>query len=96
MKIDIQRLRNLTTGRLHTDIYHIHKDLEAITGEEGLMTHMLPNALKAVTPWLKSSVKDQRFFNNEYDPNHIGEIEIPDPTEKDREEMFEIYKSLLS
>ena len=30
--MDIQRLRNLTTGRLHTEMGHIYEDLELITG----------------------------------------------------------------
>ena len=36
--MNIQRLRNLTTGRLHTEMGHIYEDLGIITGETGLMT----------------------------------------------------------
>ncbi len=57
MKIEAQRLRNLTTSRLHTDIGCVYEDLGIITGETGLMTHMLPRAMGAVEPWLLAHVK---------------------------------------
>ena len=92
--MDIQRLRNLTTGRLHTEIGHLYQDLGAITGETGLMTHMLPRACRAVEPWLREHVTDLRFWDGEYDPGHVGEIELPEPTAEDREAMFERYKEM--
>ena len=90
--MDIQRLRNLTTGRLHTKIAHIYEDLGTITGESGLMTHMLPRAMRAVEPWLREHVKDQRFWDNEFDTSHVGEFELPESTEQERALMFERYK----
>lgn len=92
--MDIQRLRNLTTGRLHTEIGHVYEDLEWITGEQGLMTHMLPRVAIAVEPWLREHVTDQRFWDDEYDTTHTGEIELPEPTKEDRAAMFERYKAL--
>ena len=89
--MDIQRLRNLTTGRLHTQMSHIYEDLGAITGQTGLMTHMLPRALEAVEPWLRENVTDQRFWDCEYDVSHTGEHPVPDPTEADRKAMTERY-----
>ena len=89
--MNIQRLRNLTTGRLHTEMGDIYKDLEFLTGMEGLFTHMLPRALTAVTPWLKEEVTDPRFWDGEFDQSHIGEIEIPTPTDEDRKKMLAIY-----
>lgn len=50
----VDRLRNLTTGRLHTKMDDIYRDLEAISGETGLMTHMLPRVMDAITPWLRA------------------------------------------
>ena len=95
--MDIQRLRNLTTGRLHTDIGHVYEDLETIIGDKGLMTHMLPGVMRAVDPWLRANVRDERFWNFEYDTNHVGEYDLPDPTDYDREAMFERYRlDLLS
>jgi hypothetical protein len=91
--MDIQRLRNLTTGRLHTEMSHIYEDLGAITGENGLLTHMLPRAVNAVEPWLREHVTDARFWDGEYDVTHTGEYELPDPTAEDRSAMFERYKA---
>ena len=39
---------------------HIYEDLGTITGEEGLMTHMLPRAMRAVEPWLREHVTEPR------------------------------------
>jgi hypothetical protein len=89
--VDIQRLRNLTTGRLHTPMEHIYEDLESIIGESGLMTHMLPRVMRAVEPWLREHVTDPRFWNDEYDTTHIGTFDLPTPSESDRKAMFERY-----
>lgn len=89
--MEIQRLRNLTTGRLHTDMGHIYEDLGMITGEEGLMTHMLPRATRAVEPWLREHITDSRFWDGEHDTEHTGEVELPTPTAKDRELMLDRY-----
>ncbi len=86
--MDIQRVRNLTTGRVHTEMGDIYHDLGWIVGDNGLMTHMLPRVLVAVEPWLRKNVADQRFWDGEYDPTHIGDIELPEPTTEEREEMF--------
>ena len=91
MKTTIQRLRNLTTGIIHTEIGHVYEDLGAITGETGLMTHMLPRLFRATQPWLKKVVTDDRFWNDKWDKAHTGEIELPEPTEADREEMRQMY-----
>jgi len=92
--MQIQRLRNLTTGLLHTKIQHIYEDLEAITGEAGLMTHMLPNVMTAVTPWLREHVTDERFWDGKHDALHTGKIELPEPTAEDRAAMFERFRQL--
>ena len=91
--MDIQRLRNLTTGRLHTKIGHIYEDLNLITGETGLMTHMLSREIKAVEPWLRQHVTDPHFWDGEYDISHTGEYDLPEPTDADRKSMFERYKA---
>jgi len=89
--MDIQRLRNLTTGRLHTDIRCVYEDLELITGLPGLMTHMLPRASRAVEPWLREHIKDPRFWEDKHDPLHVGEYVLPEPTEADQQAMTERY-----
>jgi hypothetical protein len=80
---DAQRLRNLTTGRLHTEMDHVYKDLEWVTGQPGLMTHMLPRALRAVEPWLREHVTDSRFWDGKHDASHVGNVELPCPTQQD-------------
>jgi hypothetical protein len=89
--MDIQRLRNLTTGMLHTDIGCIYEDLGEITGQKGLMTHMLPRAMRAVEPWLREHVTEPRFWDGKYDAAHTGDYQLPEPTDADREAMTERY-----
>jgi hypothetical protein len=92
--MDIQRLRNLTTGRLHTEMGHIYEDLGMLTGEQGLMTHMLPRAMKAVEPWLREQVKDERFWDGKYDVTHTGEYDLPIPTKEDQQTFFERFAEM--
>ncbi len=94
--MDIQRLRNITTDLLHTEICHVYEDLEIITGENGLMTHMLPIVARAVEPWLREHVTDQRFWDGKYDTTHTGKYELPKPTADDRAAIFERYKVQLN
>lgn len=89
--MDIQRLRNLTTRRLHTEMQHIYEDLEIITGESGLMTHMLPRAMRSVEPWLRQHVTDARFWDGKYDPSHVGEYPLLQSTAEDRTAMMKRY-----
>ena len=92
--MDIQRLRNLTTGRLHTEMGHIYEDLGMLIGESGLMTHMLPRALKSVEPWLRSNVTDPKFWNGEFDKTHNGDYDLLEPTEDDRAVFFERFSGM--
>lgn len=92
--MNIQRLRNLTTGRLHTDIGCIYEDLGTIIGQQGLMTHMLGRATKAIEPWLREHVTDQRFWDGKYDTTHVGDYALPEPTADERAAMLERYKAL--
>lgn len=94
--MDIQRLRNLTTGYLHTEIGHIYEDIEYLTGAGGIMTHMIPNACKAMRPWLESKIADNRFFDHQHDPAHVGEFDIAPMSNEERAEMFDRYTRLPS
>lgn len=92
--MDIQRLRNLTTQRLHTKMQHIYEDLGIITGETGLMTHMIPRAIRAIEPWLREHVTDPRFWDGAYDTSHVGECDLPTPNDEDRNAMFERFAAM--
>ena len=92
--MDIQRLRNLTTGRLHTEIGCFHEDLELVTGERGLLRHMLPRVLQSIEPWLMAHVPDQRFWDGKLDVSHTGEYGLPEPTAEERGAMLERYAEL--
>lgn len=81
MKISAQRLRNLTTLRLHTSMDDIVADLEAITRTPGIFTHQLPRVMDAVMPWLKAQTLDPRFWGDTFDPSHDGEVDLPEPTD---------------
>ena len=86
--MDIQRLRNLTTGRLHTKMADIYQDIEYLTGEPGVMTHMLPDATKALLPYLREKTPDARLWDGAYDTAHVGEIDIPPMNGEEQAEFW--------
>lgn len=92
--MNIQRLRNLTTGILHTEIAHVYEDLEYIIGETGLMTHMLPNVMRAVEPWLREQVTDPRFWEERLDVDHQGEHELRPMTAEESAAALQRYSEL--
>lgn len=94
--MDIQRLRNITTGILHTKIEHVYADIEQITGCSGVMTHQLPNACRALGPYLREELQDTRLWDRMYDPNHIGEIEVPTMNEAEQKAMWDRYEAMPS
>lgn len=94
LRLDIQRLRNLTTERLHTTFADISEDLETISGTPGLFTHMLPRMNTAVMPWLREQVTDPRVWDGQYDPTHTGTVTIPMPSAAERAAMMERYRAL--
>jgi len=95
-QIDIQRLRNLTTGILHTEMSHIYTDIGFLVGEPELMTHMIPRALKSIEPWLRENIKNERFWDGKWDTTHTGKVELPEPTEEDKKAFFERYCAMPS
>ena len=94
--MNIQRVRNLTTGILHTQMSDIFEDIEAITGEKGIMTHQLGNANKALWPYLIKVVPDERFWNEKHDTEHTGEVDVPAMNAEQRAEFFERFGALPS
>lgn len=91
--MDIQRLRNLTTGRLHTEIGHVYQDIEYLIGERGIMTHMLPRACRALDPILRARDLGERLWNDEYDVAHTGEIDVATLDANELSAFWEAYKA---
>ncbi len=85
--MDIQRLRNLTTCILHTEMSHIYLDIEYLVGTKGVMTHQLGKAAKALEPYLREVTDDPRLWKAQYDPAHVGEVEVP-PMDGDAQAEF--------
>jgi hypothetical protein len=81
---------DLFDGPLKIKDPQIKKDLkQKKTTHKELMYIMLINA---VIPWLREHVTDPRFWDNKYDPTHVGEIDLPQPTESDRMLMIAYYR----
>lgn len=92
--MDIQRLRNLTTGKLHTKMQDIYEDLEFITNGGGIMTHMIPRVMQAIEPWLREQVTDSRFWNGEYDQTHTGDYPLKAMTQQENELALKRYAAI--
>jgi hypothetical protein len=92
--VDIQRIRNLTTGKLHTKMSDIYEDLEYLIGEKGIYTHQIPAAYIALLPFLKSRLKTtQRLWDDKYDPTHLGTIALEPLNSEEQVEFWKAYSS---
>jgi hypothetical protein len=69
----------------------IYEDLGFLMCESGLMTHMLPRAMRSVEPWLREKVQDARFWDDQYDTTHTGDFDLPTPTAEDQKIFWERY-----
>ena len=87
MTYDIQKLRNLTTGKLHTKMEDIYTVLEKISGEKGLTTTALGPVNKALKPYLQKVIKDKRFWDDKFDTSHTGSIDVPTLSGNDLKEF---------
>jgi len=74
----------------------IYKDVEFLTGETGVMTHQLPNAFRAMQPWLREKVTEERFWDGEFDTTHEGETAIEPMSDEDRRAFWGRYAQLPS
>lgn len=91
--IDVQRLRNLTTGRLHTGMAHIYQDIEWFVGAEGVMTHMLPRARRSLLPFLRKRLPDARYWNDTHDTGHTGEVEVTSLDATERATFWDSFRN---
>ena len=96
IQLDIQRLRNLTTGRLHTKMEHIYQDIESITQIPGLMTHQIHNAMCALEPYLREQVTEPRFWDGQYDLTHTGIVTIQVMSDEEQNDMLKRFSDIPS
>ena len=76
MIMDIQRVRTLTTDRLHTNMDDVYEDLKSLIGRQ-LPRHQIPAMLEKVRPHLRKHLKDERFWDGKLDATHVGTVEVP-------------------
>ena len=94
IKMDVQRLRNLTTGLLHTEMHHCYEDLSAISGLNPIYTHQIPNLIGAILPWLREKIQDDEFFDGKHNTFVKGEFWLPKPTEDEQKEIVRRFTEL--
>lgn len=91
MKTTKGKLRNMTTGRLHTEIGDVYKFIEEYTGEKGIMTHHIPSACPPIQTILKRHLSAE-WFTDEWIKTGLDEVvEIPYMTEDERKEFWEAF-----
>jgi len=84
-------LRNMTTGILHTDIGEVYKFCEEYLKADGIMTHQLPSACKALLPILKTKLSEQ-WFTKEWVKEGLDEpVELADMTEDETKSFWAAY-----
>lgn len=94
MKTTNGKLRNVTSGILHTEIGDVYKFYEQYLGAEGIMTHQLPSAGKALDSILKRKLTDE-WFTKEWiqDKEWLAkEVEIADLTQEEKDEFWKEYQ----
>jgi cytochrome c peroxidase len=89
--MDIQRLRNLTTGWIHTRFEHVYEDIVIIVGERNALLHQLSNVVRAIQPYLREKITDARFWDGKNDPTHAGDIDVPTMNSVEQEAMWKRY-----
>ena len=94
MKTNRGKLRNITTGVLHTCMEDIYVFFEEYTGI-GMFTHELPTARELLLPYLKQKI-GQSWFKEKLNPikENNYSIIIPDLAPEEREEYFEKFKEI--
>jgi len=96
MKTAKGKLRNITTGILHTNIGDVYLFLEEYLDVKGVMTHQLPSACRALNPILKKKLSKD-WFTKEWQKNGLNEpIELPNLTKQEKILFWKKYEILSS
>lgn len=91
MKTTVGKLRNITTGILHTSIGDVYEFLEQYTGAEGIMTHQIPSACRALEPIIKNKLPESWFVKEWIKVGLEAETDCPDMSENERKQFWESY-----
>ena len=75
------------------DIYY---DIKMLVGGAGFVTHMLPNAIDAIEPYLREVAPDARLWDGAHDESHMGQVVIPQMSDEQRAEFWKRYYALPS
>ena len=90
------QILNITTGRLYTKMGDIYDFFDTVV-ESGIMTHMLPNASKAIVPILETKLAPKEdFFHNEWKPDSENPEITFEFTSEDRKTFWSNYTELPS
>lgn len=81
----------MTSGRLHTEIGDVYKFCESYLGADGIMTHQLPSAFKALLPILKTKLPEE-WFTDEWIKEGLDElVGVPDLTDDEKKAFWKSY-----
>lgn len=93
MKTTNGKLRNITSGVLHTEIGDVYEFFNKYTGHDGIMTHHIPSAYKAMNPILKRKLPEE-WFTKEWIKDHEWlqkEVEVVDLAEDEKQEFWKSF-----
>jgi len=92
MQSSFQRIRNLTSGILHTNPEDVKNDLGAILGIGDSLPHfMVTKMMQPVKDFLRKNILDQRFWDDKLDLSHVGTINISEPTDAELGKIWTAY-----
>lgn len=91
--MEIQTLRAITTGKMHTSLSETCAAIEYLVGERGMMTHHIGMAIRALEPWLREKVADPRFWDGRCDPEHVGDYPIEPMTADEQAAFWKRFES---
>lgn len=84
METTFGKIRNVTSGILHTNIGDVYEFYDQYLDAPGIMTHHIPSAFKALQPILKNKL-DDKWFTDEWIKEGLDEAYvIPDLTQEEK------------
>lgn len=89
--MEIQRIRNLTTGIVHTSMVDIFEDIEYLVGTKGVIDSSLWATQRALEPFLRGRIADPRFWNDAADYEHLGELDLAPMNHEEKDAFWKRY-----